>query len=60
MSKSCGVMKLQYEVKLEVVQCSCGFYLGIDDHWLNSDDGEDFEMKCPKCENIIDVFELTR
>jgi hypothetical protein len=38
---------------LEVVECSCGFHLGIDATYLDLVDGVD--IKCPSCGEMISV-----
>lgn len=49
------------QVALEVVECDCGFHLGIDAIWLDhSPNAEGFEMNCPACNRIIPVDELTK
>ena len=41
------------QVQLEVVQCDCGFHLGIDATFL--DQVGDLTIKCPSCEAVIDT-----
>jgi len=49
------------QVCLEVVECDCGFHLGIDATWLEqSPNSTGFEMPCPACNSIIPVDELTK
>jgi len=38
---------------LEVLECNCGFHLGIDSSYL--DQVGDFKMYCPSCKQIIDT-----
>lgn len=46
---------------LEVIECNCGFHLGIDATWLEqSPNSEGFELNCPACNSIIPVDELTK
>jgi len=39
------------EYSLEVIECDCGFHLGIDATYLDQVDGVDIE--CPSCGKII-------
>ena len=49
------------QVSLEVIECDCGFHLGIDSTWLEmSFNSIDFEMNCPACNKLIPVDKLTR
>lgn len=41
------------KISLEVVECDCGFHLGIDATYL--DQVGDFQIACPSCEKIIDT-----
>lgn len=41
------------QVQLEVVQCNCGFHLGIDASYL--DEVGDFKITCPSCGTVIDT-----
>ena len=41
------------KVQLEVVECDCGFHLGLDATFL--DQVEDFKIKCPSCKTVIDT-----
>jgi len=41
------------QVQLEMVECDCGFHLGIDSTYL--DQVGDCKITCPKCEAIIDT-----
>ena len=48
-------------VQLEIIECDCGFHLGIDATWLEqSGNCTGFEMNCPACNTIIEVDKLTR
>ena len=48
------------QVQLEVIECDCGFHLGIDATWLEqSSNAEGFELNCPACNKIIPVDKLT-
>ena len=38
---------------LEVLECNCGFHLGIDASYL--DQVGDFKMHCPSCKQVIDT-----
>lgn len=40
-------------VQLEVIECDCGYHMGIDATYL--DQVGDFTAKCPNCEQIIDT-----
>jgi hypothetical protein len=49
------------KVALEIIECDCGFHLGIDATWLDqSPNATDYELVCPACNTIIPVDELTR
>jgi len=39
--------------ELEVVECDCGYHMGIDSTYL--DQVGDFKTKCPSCKAIIDT-----
>jgi hypothetical protein len=39
------------EYDLEVIECDCGFHLGLDATYL--DQVGDFEIPCPSCGTII-------
>jgi hypothetical protein len=41
---------------LEVVQCDCGFHLGVDASFL--DQVDDFEIRCPNCQTVIRTKEV--
>jgi len=41
------------QVQLEVVECDCGFHLGIDATYL--DQVGDFVIACPNCQTKIDT-----
>jgi len=45
---------------LEIIECECGFYLGIDASWLDLEEASNFEMRCPSCGRDLHVEELTR
>ena len=48
------------QVALEVIECDCGFHLGIDATWLDqSPNSKGFQINCPACDSIIPVDELT-
>ena len=48
------------EVALEIIECDCGFHLGIDATWLDaSQNSTGFKMNCPSCNTVIEVDELT-
>ena len=38
---------------LEVIECDCGFHLGIDATYLDQVDGVDIE--CPSCRKMLGV-----
>ena len=40
-------------VQLEVIQCDCGFHMGIDASYL--DQVEDVIITCPVCDSVIDT-----
>ena len=40
-------------VSLEVVECDCGYHMGIDATYI--DQVEDFKTKCPACGAVIDT-----
>lgn len=40
-------------VQLEVIECDCGFHLGIDATYL--DQVGDFKINCPACNKEIDT-----
>ena len=40
------------QVQLEVVECDCGFHLGLDATYL--DQVGDFKIECPHCHAVID------
>ncbi len=40
-------------VELEVIECSCGFHIGIDGTYL--DQVGDIKMECPSCQATIDT-----
>jgi hypothetical protein len=41
------------QVQLEVVECDCGFHLGLDATFL--DQVGDFKINCPSCGTTIDT-----
>jgi len=41
------------QVQLEVVECNCGYHMGIDVTYL--DQVGDFKIACPACGDIIDT-----
>jgi hypothetical protein len=43
-------------VQLEVIECDCGYHMGIDATFL--DQVGDFETTCPACNCIIDTAEV--
>ena len=49
-----GAVTEEYE--LEVVECDCGFHIGIDATYLLQF-GE-VEIRCPSCGKIIDSAEI--
>jgi hypothetical protein len=47
-------------VQLEIIECSCGFHLGIDATWLDQClEAEGFSMPCPNCGAFIPVDLIT-
>ncbi len=40
-------------VELEVIECDCGFHIGIDGTFI--DQVGDLEFKCPSCQATIDT-----
>lgn len=40
------------QVELEVVECGCGFHLGVDSTYL--DQVDDLVIKCPSCSSLMD------
>lgn len=49
------------QVSLEIIECDCGFHLGIDATWLEqSSNSAGFELNCPACNSIIPVDKLTK
>jgi hypothetical protein len=44
------------KVQLEVIECDCGFHLGIDATYL--DQVGDFVISCPSCSEMIDTAEV--
>ena len=41
------------QVQLEVIECDCGYHMGIDSTYIEHVD--DFQTICPSCGNIIDT-----
>ena len=41
------------EVSLEVIECDCGFHIGLDATYLGQI--SDFKIKCPSCGTVIDT-----
>lgn len=41
------------QVQLEVIECDCGYHMGIDATYL--DQVEDFIFKCPSCGKQLDT-----
>lgn len=41
------------QVQLEVIECDCGFHLGLDATYL--DQVGDFKILCPSCKAVIDT-----
>ncbi len=42
--------------KLEVVECTCGFHIGIDASYLTQ--VADVKIECPSCDRIINTEKL--
>ena len=57
MSENCAVKIIDWfeseRCSLDVVECKCGFHLGIDTTYLDQVDGVD--IKCPSCGEMISV-----
>ena len=47
-----------HQVELEVVECDCGFHMGVDASYLNQIG--DFKMICPACKLIWDTAEILK
>jgi hypothetical protein len=45
------VFSIEYE--LDVIQCDCGFHIGLDATFL--DQVKEIQIECPSCEAIIDT-----
>ncbi len=43
-------------VSLEVIECNCGFHIGLDATYL--DQVDDIEIPCPSCGRIINTEEV--
>ena len=41
------------QVQLEIIECDCGFHLGLDATFL--DQVDDFIISCPSCHAVIDT-----
>ena len=46
------------QVQLEVIECTCGFHLGVDATYL--DQVDDFIIKCPNCKRTISTEEIIK
>lgn len=48
------------KVELEVIECDCGYHMGIDGSFVihNDDAFFDIETKCPSCQKVIPVRDL--
>ena len=44
------------QVQLEIVECDCGFHLGLDYTYI--DQVEDIHIKCPSCGKLIKTEEV--
>jgi len=44
------------KVQLEVVECDCGYHMGIDFTYI--DQVGDFKTKCPSCGKEIDTSKV--
>ncbi len=44
------------EVQLEVIECDCGYHMGIDATYL--DQVGDLNIQCPACKRIINTKEV--
>lgn len=43
----------QSKCELEIIECDCGFHLGLDATYL--DQVSEIEIKCPSCDLLIDT-----
>jgi hypothetical protein len=41
------------QVQLEVIECDCGYHMGIDATFI--DQVDDFKVNCPSCKALIDT-----
>jgi hypothetical protein len=44
------------QVQLEVIECDCGFHVGLDFSYL--DQVGEIYFKCPNCDTVIDTAEI--
>ena len=44
------------KVELEVIECDCGYHMGIDASFLLQ--VGDFVTKCPSCDEVIDTKKI--
>jgi hypothetical protein len=58
MKQLLSIETMQYS--LEVVECDCGFHLGIDATWLDQNDTAFVNVECPACSRAIPIDELTK
>jgi len=48
--------QVEAQVELEIVECDCGYHMGIDATYL--DQVGDFATFCPSCRTVINTAEL--
>ena len=41
------------QVQLEVIECDCGYHMGVDATYLEQ--VGDFKTKCPSCKIVIEI-----
>ena len=44
------------QVEMEVVECDCGFHMGLDSTYMEQ--VEDFVIACPSCKMAIDTARI--
>ena len=44
------------QVQLEVIECDCGYHMGIDATYLDHEG--DFKVICPSCKTIINTADI--
>jgi hypothetical protein len=53
--KFLGTISNDY-VELEVIECDCGFHIGLDGTYLDQE--SHIRMECPCCGRLIDTEEI--